>query len=107
MGMLRAIQARMRAGEGVDGADGTDGYYVRTTGNEKIGPMSEAHFVALRDSADVAEISSAWRMAGGAFFKVKLTRSVVCDTSHAFSLKARNHVCEILVIVFCFCCTVA
>ena len=48
---------------------------------------------------------SAWRVAGGAFFKVQLTRSVVCDTRHLFSLKSINHVCELGIIVVCFVCT--
>ena len=104
MGLLRALQARLRDGE--SSADGDDGYYVRTKENVKIGPMSEAHFNALRDSPDIEEIASAWRVSGGAFFKVQLKRSVVCDASHAFSLKACNHVCELVIIVICFGCTV-
>ena len=67
---------------------------------------TEEQFNALRDSPDVNEIASAWRVAGGAFFKVKLTRSIVCDASHAFSLKACNHVCEMAIIIICFGCTV-
>ena len=105
MGLLRALQARLREGE--CSADGEDGYYVRTRdSNAKVGPMSEAHFNALRDSPDVEEIASAWRVAGGAFFKVQLKRSVVCDASHAFSLKACNHVCELAIIIICFGCTI-
>ena len=68
--------------------------------------ISEAQFAVLRDSADVAEIASAWRVAGGAFFKVQLRRSIVCDTSHAFSFKAVNHICEMVVIIICFGATV-
>ena len=68
--------------------------------------FAEAQFNALRDSSDVEEIASAWRVAGGAFFKVQLRRSVVCDARHAFSLKSCSHVCELLLIIFCFGCTV-
>lgn len=53
----------------------------------------------MRDSADVTEIVSAWRVAGGAFFKVKLARSIVCDTSHMFSLKAFSQCARI--VEFC------
>ena len=68
--------------------------------------LAESQFNALRSSSDVAEIASAWRVSGGAFFKVQLQRSIVCDTSHLFSLKAINHICELVIIVVCFGCTV-
>ena len=124
MGLLRALQARLRDGE--DAVDGADGYYIRTKDDDKLGPMSgarlslffmrafffahlqmctcclaESQFNALRSSSDVAEIASAWRVSGGAFFKVQLQRSIVCDTSHLFSLKAINHICELVIIVVC------
>ena len=38
MPLLKALQARLRDGEGPD--DGSDGYYVRTKENEKLGPMT-------------------------------------------------------------------
>jgi hypothetical protein len=101
MGMLRALQARLSEGE----EDG-EGYFVRTKENAKIGPMTELQFNALRESPDIDQVLSAWRTSGGSFFKVQLQRSIVCDTTHAFSLKAINHVCELVIIVVCFVCTV-
>ena len=68
---------------------------------------AEKQFFALRGSADVAQVSSAWRVSGGAFFKVQLRRSIGGDTRHAFSLKACHHVFEMVIIIFCFSCTVA
>ena len=39
MGMLRALEARLRDGE--DGDGNGDGYYVRTkTSNARLGPMT-------------------------------------------------------------------
>ena len=104
MGMLRVLQARL--GNDGDPDTGGDGYYVRTKENAKLGPMSEAHFNALRDSPDIDEVISAWRVSGGAFFKIKLQRSVVCDARHAFSFKAVNHICEMVIIILCFGCTI-
>ena len=103
MGFLAALKARLREHAGDLGGDG---YYVRTTESDKIGPMTEGQFNALRDSPEVDQIASAWRVAGGAFFKINLQRSVVCDASHAFSLKACNHVCELVIIILCFVCTI-
>ena len=40
MGLLRALQARLRDGE--DAVDGADGYYIRTKDDDKLGPMSGA-----------------------------------------------------------------
>ena len=39
-------------------------------------------------------------MAGGNYYKVELTRSVVFD--RACSCKACGHVCELLIIIVCF-----
>ena len=47
---------------------------------------AEYHFQCLREDAEaVAEVASAWRMAGGSFYKVRLSRRVICDYSHACS----------------------
>ena len=66
---------------------------------------AEYQFNLLRGSADVNEVVSAWRVSGGAFFKVQLKRSIVCDTRHACSCKACNHACELAIIIICFGCT--
>ena len=43
MPFLRALQARLREQDGPDGVrSGSDGYYVRTNDDAKIGPMSGA-----------------------------------------------------------------
>ena len=101
--MLLLLQQRL-LDDGSD--DDGDGYYVRTKEDAKLGPMSERQFNALRDSKDIDRVLSAWRQSGGAFYKVQLRRSIVCDTRHAFSLKAVNHACEMLIIIICFCCTI-
>ena len=102
--MLLLLQQRL-LDDGSD--DDGDGYYVRTKEDAKLGPMSERQFNALRDSKDIDRVLSAWRQSGGAFYKVQLRRSIVCDTRHAFSLKACHHVFEMAIIIFCFSCTVA
>jgi hypothetical protein len=101
---LRLLQQRL-VDDGSDDGDG-DGYYVRTKEDAKLGPMTERQFNALRSSPDVDKVLSAWRQSGGSFFKVQLRRSIVCDTRHAFSLKAVNHICEMGIIIVCFCCTI-
>ena len=103
MGFLTALAARLGDGEVVDG---DDGYYVRTKENKKIGPMDERQFNALRGSADISEISSAWRVTGGNFYKVQIKRHIIWDSAHACSCKACNHVFELVIIVVCFTCTV-
>lgn len=45
-------------------------------------------------------------MAGGNFYKVNLHSRVVCDLEHACSCKSIGHLCEIFIIVLCFCCTI-
>ena len=101
--MLKLLQTRL-----VDNLDSDgDGYYVRTLENAKLGPMTETQFIALRGSNDIEKVQSAWRIAGGNFYKVQLTRSVIWDTSHALSLKSINHICELVIIIVCFVCTVA
>ena len=67
---------------------------------------AEGYFKALQNSPDVSEIASAWRVSGGAFFKVQFSNRVIWDISHAFSLKACNHICEMVIIVICFGSTV-
>ena len=59
----------------------------------------------MRGSPDINEVASAWRVAGGTFFKVNLNRAIVWDARHACSCKACNHMCELCVIVICFVCT--
>ena len=54
----------------------------------------------------MSQIASAWRIAGGAFFKVKLSRGVVCDVKHACSCKACGHAFELVMIIVCFLSTV-
>ena len=105
MGMLAALEARLAAGEGPD-ADG-DGYYIRAKSGKKLGPMEEFQFNALCGSGDVDEVTSAWRITGGSFYKVSLRRRTIWDSKHAFSFKAFNHLCELLVIIFCFVATVS
>lgn len=99
MGILYALQVRLRD-EGV--IDGDDGYYIRTKQNKKIGPMLEQQFRVLRDSDDIHEIASAWRVAGGSYFKVQLRRGVVWDSEHVCSCKACGHAAELVIIIFCF-----
>ena len=82
-----------------------DGYWVRTRENKKLGPMSEGLFEALRDSKDVDQVASAWRVAGGVFYKVHLQRTIKWDSRHACSFKACNHAMEMVIIVVCFGCT--
>ena len=62
----------------------------------------EHQFEALRGSEDINKIESAWRMAGGNFYKINLNRGIVCDADHLFSLQAIGHACELLVLVLCF-----
>ena len=102
MGLLEALEARLDAGEC---GDPDNGYHVRTKAGKKLGPMEEYQFNSLRWSQDVDKISNAWRMAGGSFYKVELTRRTVWDQRHACSLKACNHACEVLVILLTFGCT--
>ena len=63
---------------------------------------AENHFEALRSSEDISKIASAWRMAGGNFYKISLNRGIVCDADHLFSLQAIGHACELVVLVLCF-----
>lgn len=66
---------------------------------DRVSP-AEYQFRNLQKSEDTAEIASAWRMAGGNYYKVELSRSVVFD--RACSCKACGHVCELLIIIVCF-----
>ena len=66
---------------------------------------AEAQFTALQSSDDAALVESAWRVAGGAFFKVNMSRNIVCDVNHAFSFAACGHAFEMIIIVVCFACT--
>jgi len=103
MTMLVALEARLKGGEG---ASDDNGYFVRTTSGKKLGPMEEYQFNALRHSSDVTNIASAWRMAGGNFYKIELHRKTIWDAKHACSLKAWNQVCELIIIIVCFACTI-
>ena len=67
---------------------------------------AEYQFRALQKSEDIALVASAWRVSGGAFYKVQLSRGIVCDLEHACSCKACGHACEIIIIVICFLCTI-
>jgi hypothetical protein len=128
MGLLRALEARLSDPDVSDKSG--DGYYVRTKDGRKVGPMvgarwplfshpspmsranlspkhrtdrvspAEYQFRNLQKSEDTAEIASAWRMAGGNYYKVELSRGVVFD--RACSCKACGHVCELLIIIVCF-----
>lgn len=102
MGVLAALESRLAGGE-TPGDD--NGYFIRTKEGKKLGPMEEYQFNALRSSEDVAKIASAWRMAGGNFYKVQLSRKVICDARHACSFKACNHFFELFIIILCFGCT--
>jgi protein-S-isoprenylcysteine O-methyltransferase Ste14 len=66
---------------------------------------AERQFNLLRGSPDVSEVSSAWRVSGGMFYKVQLQRKVVWDLRHACSCKACNHAFELVIIVVCFTLT--
>lgn len=122
MGMLAALEARL----GEDAGEGSDGYYVRTHDDSKLGPITGAHatpacrsapaltacaslaeaqFFALRDSPDVSRVASAWRVAGGTFYKVRLDRRVICDVEHACSCRACGHTCELVILLVCAACT--
>ena len=103
MTMLVALEARLNGGEG---ASDDNGYFVRTTSGKKLGPMEEYQFNALRHSSDVTKIASAWRMAGANFYKIELHRKTIWDAKHACSLKAWNQVCELIIIIVCFACTI-
>ena len=102
MGVLAALESRLQGGET---SSDDNGYFIRTNAGKKLGPMEEYQFNALRSSEDVAKIASAWRMAGGSFYKVQLSRKVICDTRHACSFKACNHFFELFIIILCFGCT--
>jgi hypothetical protein len=69
--------------------------------------VPEGQFIALRESEDVSEIASAWRITGGSFYKVQLERRIICDAKHVFSCQACGHACELAVLVVCFLCVVA
>ena len=75
-----------------------DGYYLRTKFAEAVvGPLSEADFDSVRNDDDVA---SAWRIAGGQFYKVELKRRVTWE--RCFTCAACNHIFELVIVVVCF-----
>ena len=79
---------------------GSDGYYLRLRGHgaEKVGPLSEEEFeLARHDDEDVA---SAWRIAGGQFYKVELKRKLV--VRKMWTCAACNHIFELFIVVVCF-----
>ena len=53
----------------------------------------------------MAQVASAWREAGGNVYKVDMQRRVRWDLQHACSCKACNHAFELMIIIFCFLCT--
>mmetsp|Transcript_8246 Transcript_8246/g.19732 ORF Transcript_8246/g.19732 Transcript_8246/m.19732 type:complete len:123 (+) Transcript_8246:149-517(+) len=59
----------------------------------------------VRGSDEISQVASAWRVAGGTFYKVELRRRLVCDMQHMLSCKACHHCFELVIIVFCFICT--
>ena len=80
-----------------DAAD-ADGYYLRTKFAEAVvGPLSETDFDSVRNDDDVA---SAWRIAGGQFYKVELKRRVTWE--RCFTCAACNHIFELVIVVVCF-----
>lgn len=111
-----------------DDFPGGDGYYVRTHDGKRIGPMTgeraasaqsvrslhallpspsaEREFNIVRTTNDVQRVASAWREAGGSVFKVQLKAQVKWDFNHALSCAACNHCFELVIIIFCFFCTV-
>uniref|UniRef100_A0A7S3ER20 Uncharacterized protein n=1 Tax=Haptolina ericina TaxID=156174 RepID=A0A7S3ER20_9EUKA len=85
MAILKALQARLHY-EGPE-RDG-DGYFIRLKDGDKIGPMSEKEFDRVRFSNEISEVASAWRVAGGTFYKVEFRRKIVWDVHHVLSCKA-------------------
>lgn len=67
--------------------------------------LAEREFNIVRATDDVLRVASAWRESGGAIFKVELKQRVLWDVRHALSCKAFNHCFELVIIVFCFFCT--
>ena len=66
---------------------------------------AEREFNIVRQTDDVLRVASAWRESGGAVFKVQLKAQVKWDFQHALSCTACNHCFELVIIVFCFFCT--
>lgn len=97
-GLLKALEVRPHDPQAAEGT----GYFVRTKLGARLGPMSEAEFEQLRCSDEVREVSSAWRIAGGSFYKVRLQRFVAWDAHHACSERACGRVCEALVVAATF-----
>ena len=102
MTYLTALKARLEA-DGVSSSG--DGYFVRTKRGERIGPMGEREFEHLRRIEDINSVASAWRVAGGTFYKVQLRRKLVWDLSHVLSCRAFHHCFELVTIIFCFAAT--
>ncbi|KAL1530293.1 hypothetical protein AB1Y20_001204 [Prymnesium parvum] len=122
MTYLVSLRARLK-----DEDRGDDGYFVRLHDGVKIGPMLEREFMHVRGSDEISQVASAWRVAGGTFYKVELRhaylptlpsiraaphddvharrRRLVCDMQHMLSCKACHHCFELVIIVFCFICT--
>ena len=67
--------------------------------------MGEREFEHLRRIEDINSVASAWRVAGGTFYKVQLRRKLVWDLSHVLSCRAFHHCFELVIIIFCFAAT--
>ena len=101
---LRLLQQRL-VDDGSDDGDG-DGYYVRTKGGRKARPDDGA---AIQRAAQLSRRGqSPQRVAsiGRLLFQGPAPAINCLRHSHAFSLKAVNHICEMGIIIVCFCCTI-
>lgn len=98
--VLKKVEAR-QADDGEHGAaSSSDGYYARTAAGAVLGPMDEEQFEVLRQSADVRSVRGAWRVSGGAVYKVHMHWAL--SVTAMLSEGAMTDCCEMLVVAAVF-----